>query len=591
MGLSITQTPVVRRPFPAGSDPATLRDAPRGTVLYRRPPEPLEEKLKRAIVGLLVAAATVAVFVSPAEAATGSGVEHLHFAAGPYTVTPGANLILTDYHNVPKPNVNGFMTRVAPNLRYALPNGQCCGKVPRVDVLHLHHGVWLTNGTAGAGEGNGFCLGRRFCLYPFMATGEEKTIYSLPKGYGYPIGGNDRWFVNYMIHNLWPQPAKVYITYDMDFIPDSSPAARGITPVHPIWMDVEDHHIYPVFDVHRYSGRNGIFTFPDMAKKPYAGGPPLNMFTVDHPGTLVATAGHVHPGGLYTDLDLIRSGASIARKAVRGSVPDSVRLFQSNAHYFDKRGPISWDMAMTGTAKDWRPHVDPGDTMRVSATYETRRASWYESMGIMVVWEAWDDQIGLDPFTGKVHRAIAHQTSGINPFRHAVDQQGFVTHGHLAENNHHGGTTWTTVKISKLHNCRTKTVDIAGFVYSPGDIDTSAPGTRRCIPTIPEGQSITFVNQDASSLSAGAPGFDPSQAYRNSIFHSITACQNPCGLNTGISYPLANGAGGYDSGQLGNGTPAVGRLDWSTPTTLKPGVYTYFCRIHPFMRGVFRVVG
>jgi plastocyanin len=28
----------------------------------------------------------------------------------------------------------------------------------------------------------------------------------------------------------------------------------------------------------------------------------------------------------------------------------------------------------------------------------------------------------------------------------------------------------------------------------------------------------------------------------------------------------------------------------STPTDLDPGTYTYFCRIHPFMRGDFRVL-
>jgi plastocyanin len=79
--------------------------------------------------------------------------------------------------------------------------------------------------------------------------------------------------------------------------------------------------------------------------------------------------------------------------------------------------------------------------------------------------------------------------------------------------------------------------------------------------------------------------------YVRSIFHTVTDCQNPCGLNTGISYPLANGPVNFDSGQLGFGTPASNTLTWSTPTGLKPGLYTYFCRIHPFMRGVFRVVG
>src|SRR5205807_7678384 len=97
--------------------------------------------------------------------------------------------------------------------------------------------------------------------------------------------------------------------------------------------------------------------------------------------------------------------------AIRGPVPHSVRLFRSYAHYFDPRGPISWDMAMGATAPDWRPHLNAGDTLRISATYETKRASWYESMGIMVAWEAWDDQTGADPFS------------------HRLDQKDHVTHG------------------------------------------------------------------------------------------------------------------------------------------------------------------
>ena len=85
--------------------------------------------------------------------------------------------------------------------------------------------------------------------------------------------------------------------------------------------------------------------------------------------------------------------------------------------------------------------------------------------------------------------------------------------------------------------------------------------------------------------------FPPNPFYLQSIFHTVTACKDPCGLDTGISYPLANGAGGFDSGQLGIGIPAVGTLTWSTPKNLPPGTYTFFCRIHPFMRGVFRVIG
>ncbi len=524
----------------------------------------LRQVLVRAAVALVAMLAFTPALASAA--ASSSGVEHLHFAAGPYRVTPGANLILVDYNHVPKPTQDGFMVGMEPNLRYALPDGKCCGNVPLTSVIHLHHGVWLSTGTAGVGEGDNYGG-----IYPFMAAGEEKTAYEFPAGYGYPIGAHDFWFLNYMIHNLTDRAARVYITYNIDFVPASSPLAAQITPVQPIWMDVEDHHLYPVFNVSRGSGRHGKFTFPNMARDPYGTAPPFNRFTVDHPGTLIGTAGHLHPGGLYDTLDLIRSGATPRGGAMPGSEAHSVRLFRSNAHYFDRGGPISWDLAMTATAPDWRPQVKAGDVLDISSTYETRRASWYEVMGIMVVWEAWGD------------------TRGVDPFAHRLDQRGHITHGHLAENNYHGGTAWIGVNPLALPECATKRVLIAGFRYLPGDFTNTR--SSRCIPTISRGHSITFVNEDANPLGTFDNFLAPSPFYLQSIFHTVTSCGALCDRNYGISYPLATGPVAFDSGELGIGTPGVGRLSWRTPTSLPPGTYTFYCRIHPWMRGVFRVIG
>jgi hypothetical protein len=522
------------------------------------------------VKAIVAASCAFACLPAIASAASPSGVEHLNYAAGPYTITPGANLILAQANDVPKPNVDGFMVKMLPNLRYALPNGKCCGKVPPTHIVHLHHGVWLTNGAAGSGEGNGYPG-----FYPFMAAGEEKTTYEFPPGYGYPIGASDHWILNYMIHNLTNITRKVYVTYKLDFVPASSPAAASITPVHPIWMDVQDHHIYPVFDVHRGSGVGGKFTYPNMAQDPYAGGAPLNEFTIDHAGVLVGTAGHLHPGGLYDDLDLVRAGATDTSRTPRGDVPNSVRLFRSNAVYFGHHhDPVSWDFSMTATPPDWRVKVQPGDQLKVSTTYETKQASWYEVMGIMVVWEAWDDQHGIDPFT---------QT---------LDEKGHVTHGHLPENNFWGGTKFIGVNPHSLPTCHPRKIVIAAFKYLPGDISTSAD-RHGCVPTIRQGHSLEFVNQDASPNGTFSfqTLFSPSDDYLKSIFHTVTSCAAPCGLNYGVGYPLANGRGGFDSGQLGAGLPAIGTLTWDTPTSLKPGTYTFFCRIHPWMRGVFRVIG
>jgi hypothetical protein len=523
--------------------------------------------MKRVLVAVVVGLVSL-VAVTPASAGT-SGVQHLHFKAGPYVIVPGANLILTQIGHVPKPTVDGYMVGFRPNLHYVAAGGGL-GGIPRVDVIHLHHGVWLSSGAAGHGEGRS-TYGP---VYPFAAAGEEKTAFEMPPGYGYPVAAKDFWVLNYMIHNLTAKQTSVYITYDIDFVPATSPAAASITPVHPIWMDVMSAHIYPVFDVLRHSGHKGIYTFPDMAKNPYQGGPELNQFTVDQPGTLVGTAGHVHPGGLYDDLNLTRSGASPSGGAIKAGA-NTVRLFRSSGHYWDPRGPISWDMAMGATQADWRPRVKPGDVMSVHATYETKRASWYESMGIMVVWEAWDSQ-------------ARSPLGGIDPFSHKLDQRSHLTHGHLAENNHHGGSVSLGIAAAAFRSCGTNKVIIGAFHYTPGDFTST--GSDRCAPTVRQGHSLTFINNDALAGDPGEPGLNPSSNYLHSIFHTVTACQNPCGLDTGISYPLANGPGGYDSTQLGLGTPASGKLSWSTPQNLAPGTYTYFCRIHPFMRGVFRIV-
>jgi plastocyanin len=104
----------------------------------------------------------------------------------------------------------------------------------------------------------------------------------------------------------------------------------------------------------------------------------------------------------------------------------------------------------------------------------------------------------------------------------------------------------------------------------------SRPGDAT--PTVQAGQSITFTNDDAPASGYGT-------------WHTITSCRLPCNLSTGVAYPTANADIEFDSGQLGNdGQPTAGRLTWDTPNNLPNGTYAFFCRVHPFMRGSFRVV-
>ena len=102
----------------------------------------------------------------------------------------------------------------------------------------------------------------------------------------------------------------------------------------------------------------------------------------------------------------------------------------------------------------------------------------------------------------------------------------------------------------------TDLVNIANFLYLPGD------------------QSLTFYNADQAA----------------GIRHSVTTCAWPCNGTYVANYPLADGIWdsstlGYDIVDGGNPNPMA-----STPTDLKVGKYSYFCRIHPWMRGAFEVV-
>lgn len=494
------------------------------------------------------------------------GAQVLKYRFGPMKIQPGQNIIDIDVQKE-RPDVDGWIVGFRPGLIDAQT-----GKSPPVSQVHLHHAVWLVD------------------LKPVFAAGEEKTNFNAPQGYGWRYTTKQSWLINHMIHDLVGQPHKVYVTYTLYFIPDTAPEAANIHEIRTQWMDVEGIKPYPVFNALKGAGTNGRYTFPDDAKNPYPDRPdrPRNQWVVDHDATLVETAGHLHPGGLWTDLNLTRDGRT-------------VRLFRSRANYYEPSGAVSWDVAMSATAPDWRVHVKKGDILSTNATYDTTKASWYEVMGIMVVGITVDDQGGVDPFTGE------------------VDQTDYLTHGRLQENKDPAATRRTNPAYNIASTMRSgplvSKVTIRNFVYQQGDL--TLPGAAGRPPQVVQGQSLTFVNKDVPLTER---------------FHTVTACKAPCNRGSGIGFPLADGAGLFDSGELGYGpkiagglygdegtdpltaavdTPApaskcadggpgaitkavatacIGTAEWKTPKNLKPGTYTYFCRIHPFMRGSFRVV-
>ncbi|MBV8985774.1 MAG: PQQ-binding-like beta-propeller repeat protein [Acidimicrobiia bacterium] len=521
--------------------------------------------------------------------------QRLHFAFGPIHVRPGQNDVIIQPITIEKPAYDGYVTRLSPNLVRA------DGSVPPIEEIHLHHGVWYSlNGNYGNSA--------------FFASGEEKTIFDLPRGYGMPVKATDTWQLLYMVHNQRSQPDNVWITYDVDYVAkDVAEKTVGLRPALPLWLDVRPS-TYPVFNVQRKYGHKDpvtghyVCTWPnektadfDPWGKTFTGqgaagngtGTPYRLPARGKPyaqvpnfqgGTIIGIGGHLHPGGLDVDVDLQRAA-------------ERRRIFTSEAHYWNwktptKEGgpPTSWDLSMSVTGLPrWGVHVEPGDTIWMSATYDAETQSTYEDMGIAVAWLAPDGSNGptapgLDPIKAPADTSEACTSGGLRAPTPTLCDKGTVTHGHMAEANHHGGPNGT---LPMRIGSPASRVEIAAFSYQPGDSGsaTLSPG----IPTVPLGGSLTFDNWDAAA----------------DIYHSVTACAYPCTGATGIAFPLADGRSStgkpieFDSGELGYGPPgnigpAKQQPTWTLNVTaangFEPGAtYTYFCRIHPFMRGAFAV--
>ena len=597
--------------------------------------------------------------------------ERLRFSYGPISVKPGQNDVSITPLTIEKPSRDGYITRIRPDLVRA------DGTVPPVEQVHLHHGTWLSVPEYGNG--------------PFFAAGEEKTVAPLPRGYGMPIKASDQWLLLYMVHSAVAEPMETYIVYDVDFIPKDKGDEMGMKSAYPLWLDVRPSG-YPVFNTQRrYGGKDNACTWPKeqcadhdpYGKKIVGQGEPGNGKGEDlelpeegeeygtagpfKGGTLIGMGGHLHPGGIQNEVDLVRKRPDGTEK--------QVRIYTGQAKYWDRENklewggpPTSWDFSMPVVGLPfWGVRIKPGDVLRSNATQETRYQSTYENMGIAVAFIAPDTPEGertapsVNPFwarkagrvdrsdgcrskgllankpnkkqvrrakywvaaakrwVGKARRRVAARKRLVAKTRGAqrrtakrrltkakrrlakangrlakskrrlarakarrkprLCDKGVVTHGHLSENGNYGGPSgeWAAASSGE-----TTEVAIADFLYLPGDLSTR---TTVGIPTVPLGSKLRFNN-----LEGGA------------IYHTITSCKFPCLGQTGSAFPLADGETSqnrqvdFDSSELGIGTPAIGpakqELDYELEVTREAGyqsgeVVTYFCRIHPVMRGAF----
>ena len=197
------------------------------------------------------------------------------------------------------PQEDGYITRFDPELIYA------DGTVPRVDVLHLHHAVWAVNGN------------------PQFAVGEEKTIQQLPQGFGWREPS--RRHLDPQRHAARPRrqggPGLRRLA-DRLRPADLARPTRPINRAHQVdGCRREPEHLSGLRRA-ALDGKNGRYTFPDQAPAAdlhpcgSSGRAPdthgclgaAQRWTPNQDVTLIATAGHLHPGGLDTQLRDTRDG-------------------------------------------------------------------------------------------------------------------------------------------------------------------------------------------------------------------------------------------------------------------------------------------
>jgi hypothetical protein len=476
----------------------------------------------------------------------------------------------------PGSDARGYITRFRPSMVEIKDSGELV--TPSVWDLHLHHVVWIRPGQG-----------------PTFASGEEKSHLRLPQGYGWNVRGDATWTLNDMIHNLTAEAGRrVYLTWEIDWVPETEPARTDINAVDVQWFDVAGFpQLYPVFDAERDFDRDGDgkFVFPDdVPANPNVPGyeerskiSPAATWVVPGSGaTLVGGVGHLHPGGKRVELEVARDGPDAG--SVDGDDPAEVRpLFRSDARYYEPAGAVSWDVSMESTRPGWRIKLKPGDTVSIDATYDVERASWYESMGILPLAVSFgvDDPTARDPFDDAA------------AVRDMYDRGGILTHGRLPENIDRKANKDLGLPDPRKLPSRGKVpksgMDIDGFQYELGGYSAfrGFPSTLMRPPLVGRGRGVSFTNLDAL----------PTMPDIQQRWHSVTSCKAPCNRGSGIGYPLADGPLNFDSGQLGHGTGTssgvtTGSNEYTTPPLRKAGkTYTYFCRIHPFMRGSVRVRG
>ena len=487
---------------------------------------------------------------------------------GPYTIHPGSDLTRVD---VEVAGADGYAVGFIPEVVY--PDGSLASS----HEIHIHHAHW-------------------FWLDPdnpdthrwFYGTGEERTQGSInpaakahpdyDKGlrYGVEVNRGDRLSFLSMLHNKTAQPHVVYIRVRIQFVygtHDEIKEAKGLDyrNLKPILIgstfnvprtgDVFD---YPMSTTKKNIGPHSNYCNPTQTCKVVPG--VGQVWTVPFDGTVVIGAGHAHPGS---------KGVVLSNMGTKEDpCPEDGDRFPGTTAAYSRtitRNNVfpSEEFQMGLTQPAWRLHVRKGDRLAFNGVYDAEPYAYPDAMSYFGMY--------ID---------TSEKTSGSEVCKAELIGEPGASRDEIADTipnqkwpSRHAMPTCTKCdKPGPLPEPgpETNVVHIAGHGYWPGNLGQE--GMPLGPPVVKKGETLTFINEDYAE---------------GAVRHSVTSCKAPCNGEYTVNYPFADGV--IESGAIGymyqeTYVSANDEPMWQLDTSgLKKGYYSYYCRLHAWMRGGFYV--
>jgi plastocyanin len=490
--------------------------------------------------------------------------ETLKFWYGPYVVPPGWDANRVDL-NIPL--TRGFVQAIEPGLRFASDMSE-----PSHQVAHIHHAHWFTANPGS--ETDNYFGGNADWMF---GNGDEETRADFqertaadPNGpvYGSYLDQREPGPVIYMLHNKTAQTQVSYIALDVTFVHGSEEELEALEGRD--YHDITGVLFGRTFDVQRDpASKDGTFEQPEDDKRGYI------EWVSPIDGTLIGTGSHVHPGGLRVITENYGSEENPCPDVGNGY--GGTVLLKSDVinHHGVK---YSEDYQTEVTRPSFRAPIREGDRIRIAGIYENKKHAWYTAMthGGFYIDENQPPRGRCKPtFVGKDKKLLQQRKPNGKPkvnWWDGVPNRQWSHHSTDSVCGEKYGAPPCEEKPKAYEpGIATNEVQIVNFLYRPGDL--TLPGKEGQPVQVKQGTSLRFVNVDQAA----------------NIRHSVTTCKWPCNGRYVANYPLADGRWdsdtlGYDPIDGGNPNPIA-----QTPTDLEVGKYSYFCRIHPWMRGAFEV--